>query len=195
MTLLLTAAVLGLGFGWATRGSLRALEAVHVRLAWAMIAAVVLMGVLPALPLTTWIHDPKVLVWMIWMPLAALAAATALLNRRIMGMVLVATGVLLNMLVVTANAGMPVVTANLSESAAAASLIAIERSWLHVQASASTRLLLLADVVPIPGPQGLRGMASVGDAFLALGVAVALAAMMHEVDGGVLESSLPRRHM
>lgn len=184
MTLLLAAAVLGLGFGWVTRGSLRALEAVHVRLAWAMIAAVVLMGVLPALPLTTWIPDTKALVWAIWMPMAALAVATALLNRRIKGMGLVAAGVLLNMLVVTANAGMPVMTSYLSEPAAVAGLIAIERSWLHIQASASTKLLVLADVIPIPGPQGLRGMASLGDAFLALGVAVALATMMHEGETG-----------
>lgn len=179
MTLLLIAAVLGLGFGWVSRGTLRGLEAVQVRFGGAMIAAVCLMGILPALPLALWIQDPEVLVWVVWMPLAASACTTALLNRRIMGMGLVATGVLMNMLVVAANAGMPVVTANLPSDAAAASVVAIERSWLHVAAHASTRFLILADVVPIPGPQGLRGMASIGDALLALGVAVALTAMMH----------------
>ena len=188
MTILLAAVTFGLGFGWATGGRIRGLESVDLRFGGAMLVAVLLLGIVPVLPLGTLLLDPRWLVWCLWTPIAAFTAFTAFTNRRITGMLLVAVGVLANTCVVVANGGMPVLTANLLGAVTVAGLDGIAESWLHVSATASTNLLILADVIPIPGPQGLRGMASLGDTLLALGVASALVEMMHASDTAVERS-------
>ncbi|MBU4555424.1 MAG: DUF5317 domain-containing protein [Actinobacteria bacterium] len=185
MTILLAAVTFGFGFGWATRGSIRGLESVDLRFGGAMLVAVSLLGIVPVLPLGILLQDPRWLVWFLWTPIAALTVFTALTNRRITGMLLVAAGVLANACVVVVNGGMPVLAANLPGAVTIEGLDAIAKSWLHVSATASTQLLVLADVIPIPGPQGLRGLASLGDILLALGVASALVKMMHANDSAV----------
>lgn len=78
-------------------------------------------------------------------------------------------GVCLNIVVVVANLGMPVLA---GDPRAGSDITA--GSWLHVPGTAS-RLPVLGDVIGIPLPGGKLGLASLGDVFLIIGVAWALA--------------------
>ena len=94
-------------------------------------------------------------------------------NARLPGVPLMALGLLLNVLVVTANAAMPV-------SVTAAQRAGLTRSELHLDADAmrepsgpGTRLAGLGDVVPVALPWRPQ-VVSVGDVLVAAGVGLLL---------------------
>ena len=94
-------------------------------------------------------------------------------NARLPGVPLMALGLLLNVLVVTANAAMPV-------SVTAAQRAGLTRSELHLDTDAmrepsgpGTRLTRLGDVVPVALP-GRPQVVSVGDVLVAAGVGLLL---------------------
>ena len=95
------------------------------------------------------------------------------LNRSEPGMWIAAIGILMNFTVIAANGGMPV-------SGEAAVLAGAESPELildakHGQLDTDSRLVFLADVIPVPV---LRQVISLGDVFLALGLAVFLEAQL-----------------
>lgn len=182
MTLLLTSAVLGLLVGLSTGGRLSNLEMAHLRLAPLLILAVLVQNIAPMYLRGIMGLDDLQLVWAIWIPAALSASSVAVLNSRIRGMLIVAVGILMNVVVVGLNGGMPVALASLPISMQGAAERAIANSWLHLPMGGQTVMPLLADVVPVPGPQGFRGMASLGDMCLSVGVAMCLAALMHAGD-------------
>lgn len=97
----------------------------------------------------------------------AAVAGFLFLNRRAPGMLLIGVGLILNVIVISANQAMPVSRA----AAASAGLPAPPASsgeLKHELLNDETVLPFLADVIPIPG---LNEVLSLGDVVLALGVA------------------------
>lgn len=88
-------------------------------------------------------------------------AAVAIANRSLPGMTLIAAGSALNLIVVAANGGMPV-----DPVAVAAAGATMPADRLHIALDLSTRIAVLADVIPVPI---IRGVYSAGDLLLALG--------------------------
>jgi hypothetical protein len=110
-------------------------------------------------------------------------AGVCMANYRVPGIALAGVGLAMNAAVVLLNSGMPV----LPEAAAAAGgvMTALNATdFAHNVATAATRMLGLADVIPISGPVGIRGVASAGDVLLAGGVATAIAAAILQVPRG-----------
>ena len=116
---------------------------------------------------------PAHMAMWVWYVLAIACTAIAAMNYRRSGMPLVIVGLASNLLVVMLNAGMPVVLRNISGSRVVAleAYAALESSWLHVPALPTTSLPFLADVIPISWPAWQRGLVSMGDAMLAIGIA------------------------
>ncbi|MDI6712066.1 MAG: DUF5317 family protein [Anaerosomatales bacterium] len=167
MILLLAAVLAGLAAGLLTGGSLRNLQAVRLRWEVALFALLVLQLLLPRLAGTFgWPGSVALGVWLLAM--AGLVVA-ALRNSRAPGMVLAAVGVALNLMVIGLNLGMPV-----SERAirflAGSSEMTAEYDLVHRELGGDTLLPWLADVIPVPGPKGLRAVVSVGDLLLVSGV-------------------------
>lgn len=83
-----------------------------------------------------------------------------------------ALGIAANILVIGANQAMPVDIRAASEIGATrvASRAALEEGCLHEEMTRATSLPFLADVIAIPGPAWQRGVVSVGDILLALGL-------------------------
>ena len=86
-------------------------------------------------------------------------------NRQLPGMLLAAAGMLLNVIVITANGGMPV-----SEQAAEIARMPITEIGIkHELLTDQTRLPWIADVIPVPV---IHRVISVGDIFLMSGIAL-----------------------
>jgi len=116
---------------------------------------------------------------LLWVAATAVAFCVCLANYRCSGMSVIALGLLLNMVVVLANWGMPVSAESLSlvspQSASEAG--ALSAGFYHA-ATPETRMLLLADILPLPGPRSFRAVFSLGDAALWAGVAIVIASGM-----------------
>lgn len=111
-----------------------------------------------------------------WILTFVFLAAIALANRRQPGMTVLGMGLVLNFVVIVANSGMPVLPA--AAQAARGSTVPLSIAagdFVHVLAGSTTRLLSIADVIPLPGPLWFRSLISAGDALLFVGVAVFLA--------------------
>ncbi len=167
MILLLAAVLAGLAAGLLTGGSLRNLQAVRLRWEAALFALLVLQLVLPRLAETFGWPAPIALgTWLLAMAGLVLAA---LRNARAPGMVLAAIGVALNLMVIGLNLGMPV-----SERAvrflAGSSEMTAGYDLVHRALDEGTLLPWLTDVIPVPGPKGLRAVVSIGDLLLVSGV-------------------------
>jgi hypothetical protein len=93
----------------------------------------------------------------------AAVAGFALLNRRLPGMAIITLGLALNVIVIAANGAMPVSP----EAARRAGVDLPETAVKHVILDEDTRLPWLADTIPVPG---VRGVVSLGDLLLALGL-------------------------
>jgi Family of unknown function (DUF5317) len=160
---LIAALVIALVAGLLRGGSLESLSQTRVR--WVIL---LIEGLLVQLIFDIW--DPagltsggKLAVLLI-SNLSVLAFL--LLNKEIPGMILIAFGLLLNTVVITANQAMPV-------SASAADTAGIEAptestdDLKHELLDDDTTLGFLGDVIPVPG---VGEVLSVGDIVLALGV-------------------------
>ncbi len=122
--------------------------------------------------------DSHAQYWL-WMIPAFLVVGTALLNLDVNGMNLMALGVALNALVISVNFGMPI-SRTAAHIAGVQDMIPVIESarGLYFVAGAHTPLMVLADVLPVPGPTYVRTIVSVGDMLLFVGVAVLLITTM-----------------
>lgn len=102
---------------------------------------------------------------------AALAGVFLALNRRLAGVPLVTLGLLLNALVVTANAAMPVSRYAAARAGVNFATAAPATDPRHQAAGDGTRLAALGDVVPVALPPH-REVVSPGDCLLAAGLAL-----------------------
>lgn len=109
----------------------------------------------------------------VWLAMMTGLASVLMINaprRWMLGFA--ALGIAANILVIGANQAMPVDIRAASEIGATrvASRAALEEGCLHEEMTRATSLPFLADVIAIPGPAWQRGVVSVGDILLALGL-------------------------
>lgn len=127
----------------------------------------------PSLHLTGVASHVGYWVWLATFPCMALIAWS---NRSEPGIAVLGAGLVMNFAVIFANTGMPVYPAAAAAIRSGSAALAIPTGdFVHVAATASTRLPWLADVIPVPGPSWLRALASPGDIMLFVGVVVFVA--------------------
>lgn len=110
---------------------------------------------------------------LVWLAMMAALIAVLLVNVRTSPVLLIAAlGIAANILVISMNGAMPVSIRAASEMGAtrAEARAALENDCLHTELTQRTRLALLADIVVVPGPSWQRGVVSVGDLLLGLGL-------------------------
>lgn len=110
-----------------------------------------------------------------WIAGAMIMLLVAAFNWRFVGLRVAAIGVLCNSVVIALNVGMPIGTDALSMlgSSEQALRIIADSQHYHLQSEA-TRALVLADVLPLPGPAGIRAIVSLGDLLLLVGIWVTI---------------------
>jgi hypothetical protein len=165
MGLVLVTLVLATGLGWAVGGRLRYLERLPYQGLPLLVGALVAMlgGTLLAvagLPARPTEGTGLALA-------AALTLLFCLRSRAVAGLGLVSLGLLLNALVILANAGMPVS----AQAPLRAGLDPVEAAddTRHQPETAGTRLRVLGDVIPVPLPVRPE-VASAGDLLGAAGM-------------------------
>ena len=113
-----------------------------------------------------------------WLAGALLLVAASLLNWTRWGFRLVALGVLTNAAAITANGGMPVGVAALEYLGIYEPVDQLAAlTPLYHLSDGATRLPVLGDVLPVPGPAIVQSVVSIGDLFLMVGVSVLLLEM------------------
>ena len=167
--LMVASILLGLALVAPAGGSYRRLSRAHVR--W---SGLFLLGAIAQFVFTPMLagEGSRVGPTTAWVLGALLLIAACAANAQRSGFVVAALGVSLNLLVILVNTGMPVYPGAL-EAAGAGSFVIDPGTIYHV-AHASTRLIVLADVVPVPGPPGIRSIGSLGDLLLCVGVVAAI---------------------
>lgn len=115
----------------------------------------------------------------VWLLIMACLVGTALYNFRYPGMLLVALGIGLNGIAIVANGAMPVSLAAVSRLGGlrADANKRLAADMFHEVLTGSTRMRPLCDFIPVPGPEWMRGVVSVGDLML-LGGAIVLVACL-----------------
>jgi hypothetical protein len=172
---LLLALVFAVAIGMAAGGSVSLLP--EIRIKWESLFVLSLVAQGAALPYAGGLGLSRNLIVGLWFLSAVVILAIAVRNRSQMGMLSILAGALLNCVVVAANAGMPVSTRAIR--AVDASVEASMRvTGLHVVQTSTTRLCLLADIMPMYTPLGLRTVVSIGDMLLLVGVAVLVISYM-----------------
>lgn len=167
MILLVAAIAIGLSAGLLSGGSLRGLQAVRLRGESALVALLVVQLLIPSV--SERLDVPRYLALGCWLLAMAGLVALALWNADAPGMVIAALGVALNLMVIGLNVGMPV-SQRAAGIAAGSTEIVIAYDIVHRELTSSTLVPMLADIIPIPGPKGFRGVASIGDVMLVIGV-------------------------
>lgn len=155
----------------ATGGSLKRLQSEPLKGEWVLLGLLPLQLLWPRIAPHLGIECAlSVFIWMFMM--AALAAVCFLNAPRRWQLLVCGLGIASNMLVIGLNGAMPV-------SVRAASEIGIPREiarasfdldCLHEEMTDDALLAALADVVAVPGPAWQRGVISLGDLLLALGL-------------------------
>lgn len=171
--ILADAVVVGLLLSLVTGGSLRDLA--KERLKGESVLAVVLPLQLAWPRLSDFLHWSRPLSVTVWLLLMATLVAVMTVNApRRWALAVAAVGIACNVLVIGLNQAMPVSIRSASEVGYTREQIrdALNRDPLHVETGASDKLVILADVIPVPGPSWHRGVISIGDILLSVGLAV-----------------------
>lgn len=174
MVVLPVALAVAMALAVASGGTLERLATVRLRGEVVLVSVLLLQFALPWLKLGGAAGRLAYAVWFATFPVMVLIC---LLNYRAPGMAIAGLGLALNAAVIGANGGMPVSAAVVASMSPGAFAIQ-EGDFVHVAMSAATRLPILADVLPVPGPAGMRGVASAGDVLLVCGACGVVAASM-----------------
>jgi hypothetical protein len=172
--ILLLSLPLGVALGLAAGGKLDGLKRLRLRGEFVLVAVLLVQGVLPLISAG---GATRQLLYWAWAVTFPVMAGVCIANYRVPGIALAGVGLAMNAAVILLNSGMPV----LPEAVVAAGgvMTALKSTdFAHNVATAATRMRGLADILPIPGPAGIRGVASAGDVLLAGGVATAIAASL-----------------
>lgn len=164
--------LLALGLRSALGCSLRSIGDLRVRGEAFLLAVFVTVFALPLA--STVLHPPRAFVLPVWIGLMAALAYLSIVNGSLNhGFRVMAVGVGSNLVVIALNGGMPVSReAVMSVGGAAGAAAVAAGDVFHSVASSSTRLALLSDVLPLPGFPGLRGIVSIGDLLMFVGIVI-----------------------
>lgn len=171
--ILAEAILLGLVVGLVSGGRLRNLQLENMRGEWLLMLLLPLQLVWPNVAMRLGLgQGVSVVAWLLMM--MALAAVLLLNSSRAWMLAFAGLGIALNILVIGLNGAMPVSTIAVAHAGmdSAAAQQALEAALLHEALGERTVAPWLADVIPVPGPQWQRGVVSVGDILLALGLAL-----------------------
>jgi hypothetical protein len=159
---LVPAVVLGLLLG----GSLRRFEDLHVH--WWVLAFTGLA--LQVVPVPTIARvSPRVVGTVMLVASYGLLLSFIAVNRWIPAARIMAVGLLLNLLVVATNGGMPVSATAIERAGGSAAALSSEPSEKHHLMTEGDVLWFLGDVIPVPPP--VKIVLSIGDLLLYLGMA------------------------
>lgn len=154
-----------------TGGSLRNLAGEPLRGEWALLVLFPLQILWPTasnrLDLAC---EASIIIWLLMMAGLAVVLMINAPRRWMLGFA--ALGIAANILVIGLNQAMPVDIRAASEIGATrvASREVLANDCLHEELSEVTVLAFLADVIAVPGPEWHRGVVSLGDLLLALGL-------------------------
>lgn len=146
-----------------TGGSLRGLAEVRLERTWVILAALGLQ-----LVLTVGVTPPDVGATL-HLVSYAIAGTFVLVNRRVPGLVVTASGGALNLAAIAANGGVMPASPRALELAGIA---ATPERFANSAALEGARLSWLGDVFAIPDPWPLANVFSVGDVVLAIGIGI-----------------------
>ena len=154
-------------------GRLSNLTEVRLRVWWLLFVGLAMQIAANVLPDDrSWSKDVAVaLILTSYLPLLVVV----FINRDQTGMWLAALGILMNFSVIAANAGMPVLPA--AAELAGADPADLTFTAKHVPLDDSSRLVFLADIIPL---RFLRQVISMGDVFLAIGLGQFLEAQLRQ---------------
>lgn len=145
-------------------GRLTNLADVRLRGWWLLFLGFGMQAIPNFFPQAPWAHQIGVaLILLSYLPLITLVW----LNRREPGMWLAGVGIMMNFSVIAANGGMPVLP-QAAQLAGGSADVSFEAHVKHVLLDERTRMAFLGDIIPI---RVLRQVISLGDVFLAVGLA------------------------
>ncbi len=163
--------ILGLLLGLRSGGRISNLASIQLRWVWILFAAVVVRFATESM-LNAGVEVADTFRVVLWALSFGLLLAGLWVNRSYPGLSLAFIGILLNAIVILVNGGYMPVWGSALEAAGFTS--ADVQSAIHVVLPGTAgdfllRLLIIGDIIPIPVPL-IRNVASLGDAFLALGL-------------------------
>ena len=167
--LLLDGILVGLVASLLTGGRFRCASQNQLRMEYWLVGGLTVQLLWPWIAARLGVGTREFLV--VWLLVAVLVLGITIVNVKVPGMVLVTIGLLLNLVVVAANGGMPVDASQVLGDSSAA-LESLAASPLHVPVAESTSLLVLGDVLYVPGPSWHRALVSIGDVLMAFGAGV-----------------------
>jgi uncharacterized protein DUF5317 len=173
--MLLVGAILGIGLliGWGLGGALRNLGLVRINWWPALPAALALQGVpIPQLEGEV----GRLLPFAVLLLSYAVLIAVLVVNWRLRGFLVVLAGLVLNLVPIVANQGMPVSGTAIESVGGSLEDIPRERGEKHHLATDEDIIQPLADVIAVRDP--FNTVVSVGDVLMYAGAAVFLAAAM-----------------
>ncbi len=167
MQWILLVLVVAIIVGWLRGGKLRNLTEIRVKAWWLLPLGFFVLAASSFVP--TQYHEVAVaLVLISYVPLLIFVW----LNRDASGIWIAGVGILMNFTVISLNGGMPVLEEAARIAGEAGELVLDAK---HVLLTEETTLAFLADIIPLPG-----AVLSLGDVFLAIGVAVFLEDQMRQ---------------
>ncbi len=189
--ILFTGIVVGICLGACARGRLARLKDAQLRGEGLFVALLLLNVALPRL--STVSPSLGMVALYAWTAGMGGLALLAFANRTRPGMAVVGVGILANLAVILLNRGMPVSVEAIRASGFSGSLgTVMSGDVFHRLFGSGTRLPLLGDVLPIPGPRGVRSIGSIGDVLMLSGIAVFLAGEMLRPDARAPISRAPK---
>ena len=168
------AVAIGLIIGFLRGGSLERLSKIPIKFPILFLLSFGLQAILAIAG--NWVVIPHVYGLAIVLISYLILLSAAFLNREDFFMQIILVGIVLNFLVISLNGGMPV-------SMRSAELVGIsQKSYTsilkddikRVPVDENTRLGFLGDIIPVPPPYPLPAIYSIGDFFMAVGLAMFL---------------------
>jgi len=156
--------IFSLIIGWLRGGDIERFSRMVISFPALIITSFFIQAALPWL--TSSVFSPFSLFLLVFSYL--LLTFALIVNRKQLGFMVATVGILLNLLVITVNGGMPVSSAGFNES----EVFHLESriDGVHTLLDGATRLPWLADVIQVPLPSPFGGLASIGDVILGVGM-------------------------
>lgn len=167
-----------------TGGSLRNLAQEPLKAEWVLLVLLPAQLVWPSVSARLDLECAlSIIVWLVMM--SGLAVVLMLNATHRWMLAFAALGIAANILVIGLNQAMPVSIRAASEigGTRAAARAALATDCLHEEMDEETLVPFLADVIAVPGPSWQRGVLSVGDVVMALGLGAWILAASRHDDG------------